>query len=601
MMTHRRHRTYQRRCVTAIAIWRVACCGCVLLCAHLAAHALLVDANNASTSALQTQSYTANTSLAWGEWQQVNLQGNAAEVGMNGASALNLNLTSALTPSLQLSGKVTQHLPAADGSGTPAAIDGDHQLDWRLGGQLLPHLQIASRLQFQQTAGQGHSQLSDNQLDWEFAPRWKLTTHYTAAEQAGLLNTEGSNYGLVGDLGTKQAPQQFSLLSRHDTLPDANTQDRQELAYNVPLPLGGSPLNLQLHAGEYRLQASGAELSRNLFTVQMPAAHPLPGTTLSLGYYNGPALGLPYLSYRNWGYKPPANTDSWTTQDLQGYRELGGELTQQVAPRTTLVYKQYNGAQQGLPAQSSSEYGLEQHLGTVALLGGCRTVLLPATATQTTPTPLTEVWWQLNLPRQHPLPAWAAGMQHDTVFTDSAQWGIGQTPAWVSAPNAGWTISGGEIGQCGVPLQSFALQTAQLLNAHLVFEAEYAQNPVQGATCLIDQSSYQFIYLGYLLRPNMLLFARELGEEHPTQLSSLQTYSLGLLAQLSAHSSLQLQVDGLNGGASGACHAGVGYTFEYQRAFSDSESLVIKYRVCPNAFNTLSYHVGVELGMQRTF
>ncbi len=43
--------------------------------------------------------------------------------------------------------------------------------------------------------------------------------------QAGIR--VGHNFGLTGDLGTKKLPQQFSLLSRHDDLPNQSAQDRQ--------------------------------------------------------------------------------------------------------------------------------------------------------------------------------------------------------------------------------------------------------------------------------------------------------------------------------------------------------------------------------------
>ena len=84
------------------------------------------------------------------------------------------------------------------------------------------------------------------------------------------------------------------------------------------------------------------------------------------------------FSYRSWGYKPPADTDVWTAQDFLNYREFGGELTQQVGKHTKLVLKAYSGAQQDSSAQSTTGYGIEQHIGTVVLLGGYQNILTPA-------------------------------------------------------------------------------------------------------------------------------------------------------------------------------------------------------------------------------
>ncbi len=365
---------------------------------------------------------------------------------------------------------------------------------------------------------------------------------------------------------------------------------------------------MQVRTGDYHLQANGADLTHNLLTLQMLGARPTPSTTLSLGYYDGPLLGVPFLSYRSWGYKPPADTDVWTAQVFCNYREFGGELTQQVGKHTKLVLKAYSGAQQDSSAQSTTGYGIEQHIGTVVLLGGYQNILTPAaaqpaptTTTPAIPTTQQQLWWQLNLPRVHKLPEWAAGALHFSVFDDGAQWGIGLRLAR-QRPIAGWSFSGGMNWLDGVPLQALSCQMAQMLNARTVFQAGYAQNPMQtGALCAIDQSSYHVVYLGYQSRPRMLFFFRDLGEDHPTQPATLYTHSLGLLAQLSPHTRFQVQADVLDGVVSGAYHTGLGYTFEFQRNFSDTESLSLKYRLCPSEFNTLTNHVGVEIGFHHTF
>ena len=99
---------------------------------------------------------------------------------------------------------------------------------------------------------------------------------------------------------------------------------------------------------------------------------------------------------------------------------------------------------------------------------------------------------------------------------------------------------------------------------------------------------------------NAVLLPRS-REDHPTQPATLYTHSLGLLAQLSPHTRFQVQADVLDGVVSGAYHTGLGYTFEFQRNFSDTESLSLKYRLCPSEFNTLTNHVGVEIGFHHTF
>ena len=176
-------------------------------------------------------------------------------------------------------------------SGTSAR---NEAFNMKLTDDLARNLQMNSQFQFQHGDGQGQTKLIENQLAWSFAPHWKLSAHLYDAQDDASGNTIVQTFGLTGDLGTKKLPQQFSLLSRHDDLPNQSTQDRQELAYNFPIPLGCTPLNVQVRTGDYHLQANGADLTHNLLTLQMLGARPTPSTTLSLGYYDGPLLGVPF-------------------------------------------------------------------------------------------------------------------------------------------------------------------------------------------------------------------------------------------------------------------------------------------------------------------
>lgn len=542
-------------------------------------------------------------SLQWAEWRNFNLQGgySTKETEQTGErnNVLSLDMAAKLLPNVQLVGKLVDNSLLKPNGAQPATEVNNNLLDLKLTANLLANLQVSSQYQDLDTPEKGATQVRDQQLAWAFSPRWKFSTRIFNSNSEKLGENSRVEYGVTGDVGTKACPQQLSLINRSEDMLNKNHQDRTELTYSTPIPLGKSPVTIQLRAGQYGLQTADTSYDRDLLTVQVLAAKPTPDTSLSMGYYQGPTLGTSYLAYRAWGLKPQGNADTWQQQDLTDYREWGGELTHNLSKSTKLVVKQFNGDITGTGEQATTEYGFEQHFGTMALLGGQRYTSLPATGGQTDQQ---ESWWRVNLPFTQKLPEWAANSLRFAVFSDSATWGIAQAPAWATAPVAGVTIDKRDILMNGAAARLYTFQGTAMLGRSVFLQSSYERNPAkQGTPNAIDALSRRLFHVGIQVQPKMQIFGRFISEDRLDMCSWQHTRSLGFIGQLSKTTSLQCQVDSLERRTNAILQSGIAYTFEFARTLNDDDTLVFKYRLSPSAFSTADNHVGLEMNFRRAF
>jgi len=551
----------------------------------------------------QTNLTQRDMSLQWNEWKNCNLQGNyhsdfTQQTGQRN-STLNLNLAAMLTPKLQLTGNFMNSLAETASGSLPAGRMRNDLLDLKLAGNLLPSLTFSSDYQRLNNPTQGSTHIYDQQFAWQFAPRWKLTTHYMDSASALLGQNQSFEYGVSGDMGSKTTPQQLSLLTRSENLPNNVHQDRTEMVYSLPLLMGKNPLTMQVRAGTYGLTSGSSDMKRDLLTMQMLGAKLTPSTTLSLGYYMGPMLGTNYLTYRSWGAKPVANTTAWTPQDFADYQEFGGEVTQQIGKNTKLALKAYHGQTTGIGPQSTMEYGIEQHFGTLSLLAGYRSTV---GSTAITPSPQHENWWRVTLPSKQQLPDWAKNSLHASVFDDSALWGINQAPAWTVPPVAGLTVEKHEIQVGSGLVNSSTLQACGLLGKHIYLQSSFEENPAMpDLPNGYNPEKRGIAHVGIQLNAKTQLFARYMLEQQVGQPSTLYTQSVGLVSQFAERTRLQFQIDLLRRCLNGGTSNGLAYMLEFERTLQENDSLVLKYRLCPREFNTMTDHVGFELDFRHAF
>ena len=545
----------------------------------------------------QTDIRESRLGLAWHEWEKLSFDGGYAtkQTAQTDESnhVLNLAIATTLVPNVQINGKLVQNETARPG----AAVIKNNTADLNLVAQLSPSLKVSSLYQDLDTVEKGEVTTHDQQLAWTINPRWSLASR--------LLNTDSSKTGsldrlehrLTGQLGTKDRAEQVSLFTRTDTLPGDTRQTRHEINYTRALGTKAAPVSLRVQVGQYDFTQQDVTKDGDLLTVQLLTLRPLPNTTMSVGYYDGPVLGSSYLAYRSWGQKPSGNLETWDTAGFTPYREAGTEVTYALTGKTKLVVKQLFGERDDTGRVDTREYGIEQQLGPVKLLAGRRNTTQPGNAPD-----LRENWWQLQWTDGKALPAWAVNSTRQVVFSDSPTWGLAQPAAWVTAPVAGLTLERRDEKAIANGADVYTARFSKMLGRSLFLQSSYERNPRKtDKPNEVDLAERELVHLGYAVRPNLQAYARYLRENRLDVQPDLLTRSVGVVGTLSKHEKLHLQVDLLSKTTNGKGQAGTGYMVGYQRTLNPENTLSLKYRYLPEAFTTPDNRVRLEASLQRAF
>jgi len=557
--------------------------------------------NQSTTSttagAMETDTRQHSLALSWNEWQNFSFSGNYANTvtGRTNAAnrALNLAVSTSLLPHVKITGNLVQNETTQPG----VAEVKNNQANLNVVAQLAPTLQLSSQYSNVVAPDKGEVTTRDQQLTWAFLPRWSFTTHLLNTDNSLAGNADRVEYNLTGKLGSRAQDGQVTLSTRTDMLPNDIQQRRREVSYQRAIGSGETPTALRVQVGQYDLTQSDLSKDGNLLTVQLLTLHPLPRATMSLGYYDGPTLGANYLAYRSWGQKPSGNMGIWDPSNFVQYRETGSQLTYALTDSTNLVIKQLFGEREDTGRVDTSEYGVEQQLGPVHLLLGRR-----ATAQTGNAADLTENWWQANWGLAKPLPAWAANSLRQTVFSDSAAWGLAQAPAWATAPAAGLTVERHREQAIANRADVYTARFARMLGPRLFLQSSYERNPRKSdKPNEIDLVERELFHLGYAVRPNLLAYVRYLRENRLDVQPDLLTRSVGIVGTLSKNEKLHLQVDLLTRTNNGEDQWGTGYMAGYERTVSADNAFSLKYRYLPEAFSTPGNAIRVEASLQHAF
>lgn len=561
----------------------------------------LFSLNQSTTSqtagAARTDTRESSLGFTWREWEKFSFDGGYATKRTAQTDeinrVLNLALATTLIPNVQLNGKLVRNETTRPG----AAVVRNNTADLNLVAQLSPSLKITSLYKDLDTVELGQVTTLDQRLTWNINPRWSLASR--------LLNTDSSTTGsldrlehrLTGQVGTKDRAEQVSLLTRTDTLPGETRQTRHEISYTRALGTKTAPVSLRVQVGQYDFAQKDVTKDGDLLTVQLLTLRPLPNTTMSVGYYDGPVLGASYLAYRAWGQKPSGNLETWDTAGFTPYRETGAEVIYALTGNTKLVVKQLFGERDDTGRVDTREYGIEQQLGPVKLLAGCRNTAQPGNASNQQ-----ENWWRVQWAEGEALPAWAINSTRQIVFSDTATWGLAQPAAWVTKPTAGLTLERREENTIANGADVYTARYSRMLGRSLFLQSSYERNPRKTDNPNeIDPVERELVHLGYAVRPDLQAYARYLRENRLDVQSDLLTRSIGVVGTLSKHEKLHLQVDLLSKTENGKCLTGTGYMVGYQRTLSPENSLSLKYRYLPTEFTTPDNRVRLEASLQRAF
>lgn len=551
-----------------------------------------------TTGAQQADVTQRNVALKWREWKSLGLTAGytttTAEQTQETTDTLTLDLAAPISPYFSLTGKLAQSNIERRQTGQTQE---QNLLDMKLTSQLTPHLQLTTRYQDNQALDASTMVSRDAQLAYALSDHWKATYRLTAIDTSNLGDINRREYGMTGQIGSKRQPRQISLFHRDEDMPNNISQGRTEVAFAQPLGGAGSPVTLQLKLGNYDF-ANPDNVKRNtLLTAQVLAMKPTPRTSFSMGYYNGPVVGANALTYRSWGQKVQANPDTaWKATDLADYGEVGGELTHALTGSTKLVAKQYHGNVEGIGAQETTEYGIEQHCNKMTLLAGQRTTATPAKQDQA------ESWWRLSLPSAQKLPTWAAGSLHATAFADSATWGFNQTPAWALKPAPGATVEQRNVIVAGTLIHGRALQYATMLGSRLFVQGSYEVNPnLPNNANGVDPVQRGLLHVAFIASPTVTLFTRYVDEGKLDGSAGQCTRTLGLIGTLSKVERLQMQMDIIRQSSAATVACGNVYTLEYERALSADDTLTLKARVSGTELVAKADRVRLEGSYQRTF
>ncbi len=552
-----------------------------------------------TTGTRQTDVRQRDMTLQWNEWRGFALQGTYTNrliaQSKEQTDTLGLTVTTALLPNMQLTGKLMQSTTSK-----PAGAVGAHtdQLDMTLVTNVCSGLQVTSQFQDIDASNKNVTRLQDQQIAWTLSPRWKLTSRLLNSENAKTGANDRTEFLLSGQVGSKARPAQIRLLTRDEELPGAAQQQRRELSYTHALDDTKAPTTLQAQVGDYALAPHVGTLQQDMLcTLQLLAAHPTPRTTLSLGVYDGPVLGSRYLAYRAWGQRPQGNLEVWSAKEFVHYREQGGELVQALTETTKLVVKEQRGRREDTGRLETREYGVEQRLGMLTLLGGRR-----YTTTTSTATTLEESWWRLALTEKQPLPEWAVKSTRDAVFEDTAQWGLTVLPVWVPTPAHGLTIDRRLSQVAGRPTDEYAVQYADMLGHSCFVQGLFEQDPRKaGNPSEIDRVERSMVHIGYAVRPAVQVFARYLSEDRQDTVNTQCVRTIGVVGRLSSRVRLQLQLDAMRRQTVTGKAAGNAYLLAYERTLSADDSVVLKCRVNPSALYKPEDRTRLEASFRRVF
>jgi len=545
----------------------------------------------------ETNIRESNLGLAWHEWTKFSFDGgyatkNTAQTD-EANHILNLAIATTLVPNVQINGKLVQNETTRPG----AAVIKNNQANFNLVAQLLPSLKISSLYQNQDTVDTGKVTTQDQLLAWTINPRWAFASRLLNSDSAKTGVTDRLEYKLTGQLGTKAQPEQVNLFTRTDSLPGDIQQTRREINYARALGTKAAPVSLRVQLGQYDFLQKDVSKDGNLLTVQLLTLRPLPNTTMSLGYYDGPMLGASYLAYRSWGQKPSGDLETWSTAGFIPYSETGAELTYALTGKTKLVVKQLFGKREDTGRVDTQEYGIEQQLGPVKLLTGRRNTTQPGNAPD-----LKENWWQLQWADSKALPAWAANSTRQMTFSDSATWGLAQPAAWVTAPAAGLTLERRKEQAVGNGADVYTARYSRMLGSSLFLQSSYERDPRKAdKPNEVDLVERELVHVGYAVRPDLLAYARYMRENRLDVQPDLLTRSVGVVGTLSKNEKLHVQVDLLTRTTNGDEQAGTGYMVGYERTLSQDNTLSLKYRYLPEEFTTPDNQVRLEASLQRAF
>lgn len=544
-----------------------------------------------------------DATLSWKAWKPLAISSSYSskytEQTKEQADTYGVDAAAQLLPHTQLTGKWTENTvqtptnPAAQSSA----------LAMTLASRLSSSLQVTTQYSETTAPVAGATVARDHLAVWTPLPAWKLTLHAQEStnEHSGLLGGR-QEFALNGKLGRHGRWGALDLTGRDDTLPLGITQQRCEAAYNQNLGAGQTAAKLQIRTGIYTRTDQTAPVSRQLGLVQLTGWHPIPSTSLSVGYYHGPRVVGQYLAYRAWGQKPQGNAETWSATDLNTYQEVGGELTQKLTRTTTVVVKQYTADQTGVGASSVVEYGMEQRLGALNCKGGQRYTVL---AGQTDPSLAhqREDWYRVAFTTRGVLAPWAINSLHSTLFQDGATWSVAQAPAWVVAPINGCSIDRGITLVNGKRTDEYTVQAAQMLGSDVFVEGLYQRNPRKTALPgEVDPVTRNMIHLAYALSTRLQLFSRYVGENRRDTGIDSYSRSLGLIGQLAPGHRLQIEVDSLLSTTDHRHYlTGAAYGFEYERTINADNTLVLKYRLTPYAMSTADEHVKIEVMCKHQF
>ena len=550
-----------------------------------------------TAGAAETDVREHSLALSWNEWQNFSFTGGytkrVTEQTDQVNRILNLALSTSLLPHVQISGNLTQN----ETSQSNAALVKNNQANLSVTARLTPSVQICGLYQNVDAPDKGQVITRDQQLTWAQSPQWTLASRLLNTDSSNAGSSDRLEYSLTGRLGTQERAEQVCLLTRTDSLPNDARQTRREVSYLRAFGSKEAPVALRVQVGQYDLTQQDTRRNGNLLTVQLLTLRPLPHTTMSLGYYAGPTLGANYLAYRSWGQKPPGNLELWNPTNFMQYSETGSEITYALTGSTKLVLKQLFGERADTGRADTSEYGVEQQVGPVKLLAGRRNTAQPGDAPD-----LKEDWWQVNLTKATPLPAWAVNSTRQMVFGDSAAWGLAQPPAWVTAPAAGLSVERRHeiaIANCA---DVYTARFARMLGRRLFLQADYDRNPRKTD----KPNEVEFVergicHLGYAVRPNLLAYTRYVRENRLDVQPDLLTRSIGVVGTLSKNEKLHLQVDLLTRTTGGKEEWGTAYMAGYERTVNPEDTFSLKYRYQPEEFSTPENYVRLEASFQHAF
>jgi hypothetical protein len=536
-----------------------------------------------------------DVALKWNEWQKLILGASytTKETEQTGEATdtLALNVTAPISPYLTVAGKLSQ----TDVEKPNATTQENDLLDLKVTSTLTPTLQVSTQFQNTLALDTTENTVRDHTVVWSATPNWKVTCRRYDADNSKVGETSKMEIGASGQVGTKACPETLSLFRREEALPNDIAQNRTEVTYTRPL--GDKAATLLVRAGNYDYTNKSDVRQHNLITAQCLAAKPTKHTTLSMGYYQGPAVGATNLAYRSWGQKPQGSVDAiWQTKDLATYDEVGGELTHNITRSTKLVAKTFTAETDGIGEWQTDEYGMEQRVGSITFLGGRRVT------TQPTAADVTESWWRMTAPRKAKLAPWAVSSLGSGLFQDAATWGFSAAPAWASKPVAGLTLDRRNVLAGGKPVSGTAVQYAGMVSSRIFADACYDRNPNKAdKPAEIDALRRGMLHLGYAVTPSTTVYARYQQTMRLDANSAEESYTLGLVLTGTNKQRLQLASDAVTRTTNGASQSGTSYALEYERALQTDDTLSLKCRLTPAAFTPAADRLRLEGSYRKTF